>query len=59
MLWFDLCGWKLTEDQDNDTYSSDEITTLLVTGHLFNKNKTGTTSHDIAACSESPPQLIP
>ena len=33
IFWFDLCGWQLTKDQDNNTGSSDNTTTPVVTLH--------------------------
>ena len=31
--WFDICGWRFSEDQDNDIGSSDRIKTLILTGY--------------------------
>ena len=31
--WFDLYGWGFSEDQDNDTVSSDNITKPVVIGN--------------------------
>ena len=33
ILWFDLCRWKFSMDQDNTTGSSDEVTVPVVIGH--------------------------
>ena len=33
IFWFDMCGWRFIEDQNNDTGSSDEIMTPVVTGN--------------------------
>ena len=33
ILWFVLCGWKFSEDQDDDIGSIGKIMTLVVTGH--------------------------
>ena len=32
IFWFDLCGWKLTDDHDNKGSSSGKIKTPVVTG---------------------------
>ena len=59
IFWFDLCGWKFTEDRDNDTGSSDKITTPVAIGHRQDRKNTVTTAYNGAACSKSPPRLIP
>ena len=51
IIWFDLCGWQLTKDWDNNNGSSDEIMTHVVTGHWRYRNETVTPSRNGAACS--------
>ena len=59
IFWFYMCGWKLTEDQDNDTGSSDKTKIPVVTRHRQDRNKIMTTAHNRAVCSDSPSQLMP